>query len=91
MFQQGFHGLVALVALRDGQILTTALLHQFGEPAFENINPFNHAGNILRVEGQGLFQVLKDADEIQDEPSRFGPSIGIFVGRFTRAMACNST
>ncbi len=54
--------------------------HQGGEQAFEDFHVFDDGVDFIGVEGEGFFQLFKDADEIQHEAIGFVESVLIFIG-----------
>jgi hypothetical protein len=46
----------------------------------QDLDPVDDATDILRIEGQCLLQLVEDADEVEDEPGRFTPSVLILIG-----------
>ena len=59
MVQHGLDGFVARVPGKDKQVLPPPVLHQLGEPLLEHVEALDHALHVLRVEGQGFFQLVQ--------------------------------
>src|SRR5205814_1659038 len=68
-----------ILAGRDGQILAPPRLHQRLEPLLQDVQPLDHAADILRIEGQGVLQSLKEADEVEHEARRLAPALVVLV------------
>lgn len=81
MFNQIVHVLVVEVSVHEREIVRCLALHFGLEELLEQGQVLDDGIDFIAVEGQGLFELVEDADKIEDEPVRLHHLLRfVFIG-----------